>query len=62
MSVARGYRLKEMPLLNCCHDVSVLVPYVQAKTNPWTELSDIEGVCAETAGSKYMLDLSRNVD
>jgi predicted alpha/beta-fold hydrolase len=53
-----GYALKEMSPLKYCRDVSVPVLYVQAKTDPWTELSDIEGFYAETAGSKelWMID------
>ncbi len=53
-----GYALKEMSPLKYCRDVEAPVLYVQAKTDPWTELSDIEGFYAETAGPKelWMID------
>jgi pimeloyl-ACP methyl ester carboxylesterase len=47
-----GYSLKEMSPLKYCRDVKTPVLYVQAKTDPWTELSDIEGFYTETAGPK----------
>jgi len=49
-----GYSLKEMSPLRYCRDVTIPVFYVQAKTDPWTELSDIEGFYGETAGSKEL--------
>jgi pimeloyl-ACP methyl ester carboxylesterase len=49
-----GYRLKEMSPLKYCRGVETPVLYVQAKTDPWTELSDIEGFYGETAGPKEL--------
>jgi pimeloyl-ACP methyl ester carboxylesterase len=49
-----GYALKEMSPLKYCRDVETPVLYVQAKTDPWTELSDIESFYAETAGPKEL--------
>jgi alpha/beta superfamily hydrolase len=49
-----GYALKEMSPLKYCRDVEAPILYVQAKTDPWTELSDIEGFYAETSGSKEL--------
>jgi predicted alpha/beta hydrolase len=49
-----GYALKAMSPLKYCRDVETPVLYVQAKTDPWTELSDIEAFYAETAGPKEL--------
>jgi uncharacterized protein len=49
-----GYSLKAMSPLKYCHDVEVPVLYVQAKTDPWTELNDIQGFYAEIAGPKEL--------
>jgi alpha/beta superfamily hydrolase len=49
-----GYALNEMSPLKYCRDVEAPILYVQAKTDPWTELSDIEGFYAETSGSKEL--------
>jgi pimeloyl-ACP methyl ester carboxylesterase len=49
-----GYALKEMSPLRYCRDVNVPVLYVQAKTDPWTELSDIKAFYTETAGTKEL--------
>jgi alpha/beta superfamily hydrolase len=49
-----GYALKDMSPLKYCRDVEIPVLYVQAKTDPWTELSDIESFYAETAGPKEL--------
>jgi predicted alpha/beta-fold hydrolase len=37
-----GYPLKEMSPLTYCRDIETPVLYMQAKTDPWTEPSDIE--------------------
>jgi alpha/beta superfamily hydrolase len=49
-----GYALKEMSPLQYCRDITVPVLYVQAKTDPWTELSDIKAFYDETAGAKEL--------
>jgi hypothetical protein len=43
-----------MSPLRYCRDVKVPVLYVQAKTDPWTELSDIKAFYTETAGTKEL--------
>ena len=49
-----GYALKAMSPLQYCRDVEVPVLYVQAKTDPLTELSDIKAFYTETAGTKEL--------
>ena len=38
-----GYSLKEMSPLQYCKGITAPTLYIQAKTDPWTELSDIQG-------------------
>jgi alpha/beta superfamily hydrolase len=49
-----GCSLNEMSPLKYCRDVEIPALFVQAKTDPWTELSDIESFYAETAGPKEL--------
>jgi uncharacterized protein len=47
-----GYSLKEMSPQEFVKDVTVPTLYVQARTDPWTELTDIQCFYEETAGPK----------
>jgi fermentation-respiration switch protein FrsA (DUF1100 family) len=49
-----GYALKEMSPLAYARDVEVPTLYVQAKADPWTELSDIESFYEAAAGPKEL--------
>ncbi len=47
-----GYPFREITPLLYCKDIPVPTMYVQARTDPWTELSDIEGFFKATPEPK----------
>lgn len=47
-----GFAFKEMTPLRFASDVQIPTLYIQAREDPWTELSDIEGFYDATAGPK----------
>jgi len=49
-----GFAFKQMSPLAFCKDLNIPTFYIQAKTDPWTDLTDVKGFYESTPASKEL--------